>query len=128
MRSRLAEDDLAAFVHESELERLVFTLAEAKEQAYAGWVATLAGWYVTEIGRQPWLVTGVLRTHEALGPVPAGQVGFTLAVYLALYLVLLVTYIGVLVHLALKAGKEGDPEPSPAVDNRALSQPVQAGE
>jgi len=96
--------------------------------AFSGWVATLAGWYVTEIGRQPWLVTGVLRTHEALGPVPAGQVGFTLALYLALYAVLLITYIGVLVHLALKAGKEGDPEPSPAVENRALSQPVQAGE
>ena len=94
--------------------------------AFSGWVATLAGWYVTEIGRQPWLVTGVLRTHEALGPVPAGQVGFTLALYLALYLALLVTYIGVLVHLALKAGKEGDPEPSPAVDNRALSQPERA--
>ncbi len=32
---------------------------------FAGWVATLAGWYVTEIGRQPWLVYGVLRTAAA---------------------------------------------------------------
>jgi hypothetical protein len=36
---------------------------------FSGWVATLAGWYVTEIGRQPWLVTGVLRTAEAAGPI-----------------------------------------------------------
>ncbi len=36
--------------------------------ALSGWVATLAGWYTTEIGRQPWLVSGVLRTEEALGP------------------------------------------------------------
>jgi cytochrome d ubiquinol oxidase subunit I len=94
--------------------------------ALSGWVATLAGWYVTEIGRQPWLVTGVLRTADAVGPVTGGQVAFTLVLYLALYAVLLVAYLGVLVHLALKAGKEGDPEPKPAVENRAMSQPVES--
>ena len=34
---------------------------------FSGWIATLAGWMVTEIGRQPWLVTGVLRTADAVG-------------------------------------------------------------
>ena len=34
---------------------------------FSGWIATLAGWIVTEIGRQPWLVTGVLRTEDAVG-------------------------------------------------------------
>ena len=34
---------------------------------FSGWVATLAGWLVTEIGRQPWLVTGILRTADAVG-------------------------------------------------------------
>jgi cytochrome d ubiquinol oxidase subunit I len=96
--------------------------------AFSGWVATLSGWYVTEIGRQPWLVTGVLRTEQALGPVPGGHVALTLALYLALYLVLLFVYIGVLVHLALKAGKEGDPEPKPAVEDVPLSQPAQPAE
>ena len=48
----------------------------------SGWVATLAGWYTTEIGRQPWLVTGVLKTADALGPVAGGHVALTLAVYL----------------------------------------------
>ena len=38
---------------------------------FSGWVATLAGWMVTEIGRQPWLVHGVLRTAEAAASVPA---------------------------------------------------------
>ena len=33
--------------------------------SFAGWVATLAGWYVTEIGRQPYLVYGVMTTAEA---------------------------------------------------------------
>ncbi len=96
--------------------------------AFSGWVATLSGWYVTEIGRQPWLVTGVLRTEQALGPVPGGHVALTLVLYLALYLVLLFVYIGVLVHLALKAGKEGDPEPKPAVEDVPLSQPAQPAE
>lgn len=90
--------------------------------ALSGWVATLSGWYVTEIGRQPWLVTGVLKTADAVGTVTGGQVAFTLVLYLALYAVLLVTYLGVLVHLALKAGKQGDPEPNPAADGRAIPQ------
>jgi cytochrome d ubiquinol oxidase subunit I len=95
--------------------------------AISGWVATLAGWYTTEIGRQPWLVTGVLRTEEALGPVAATHVGFTLAVYLLLYVLLLIAYLCTLVFLARKAAKEGDDTPVPGVEDRALTQPV-AGE
>jgi cytochrome bd ubiquinol oxidase subunit I len=40
---------------------------------FSGWIATLAGWYVTEIGRQPWLVTGVLTTAEAVGRPPGSH-------------------------------------------------------
>jgi cytochrome d ubiquinol oxidase subunit I len=69
---------------------------------FAGWVATLAGWYVTEIGRQPWLVTGVLTTAEAVGPVPAASIGLTLGMYLAVYAGLLVAYIATLYRLAAK--------------------------
>ena len=71
---------------------------------FSGWVATLAGWWVTEIGRQPWLVYGVMRTSEAVGPVPAKMVGMTLAGYLALYLVLLFAYVSVLFYMARGAG------------------------
>lgn len=94
----------------------------------SGWVAVLAGWYTTEIGRQPWLVQGVMTTEEALGPVPGSHVALTLAGYLLLYTVLLVAYLGVLVSLALKAGKEGDEAPLPAVLGKPMSQPMQAGE
>ena len=38
--------------------------------AFSGWIATLAGWYVTEIGRQPYLVSGVLRTADAVTQLP----------------------------------------------------------
>ncbi|KQZ32172.1 cytochrome D ubiquinol oxidase subunit I [Mesorhizobium sp. Root552] len=95
--------------------------------ALSGWVATLAGWYTTEIGRQPWLVTGILKTADAVGPVAGSHVALTLAVYLVLYALLLVTYLGVLVHLALKAAKDGDTSPLPGVLNAPLSQPA-AGE
>ncbi|WP_157019289.1 cytochrome ubiquinol oxidase subunit I [Mesorhizobium xinjiangense] len=94
----------------------------------AGWVATEAGWYTTEIGRQPWLVTGVLKTADAVGPVPGSHVALTLAIYLILYVVLFVVYVGVLIYLALKAAREGDPEPRPALSGRAVDQPMEAGE
>ncbi|MCO5064109.1 MAG: cytochrome ubiquinol oxidase subunit I [Rhizobiaceae bacterium] len=90
----------------------------------SGWLATLAGWYTTEIGRQPWLVTGILRTDEAVGGVAASHVATTLAIYLLLYAGLLASYLGVLVHLALKAAREGDSAPLPAVLEQALAQPV----
>ncbi len=71
--------------------------------SFSGWVATLAGWYVTEIGRQPWLVYGVLSTSEAASSVPAPLIGISLSLYLALYAALLVAYVGVLFHLMRKA-------------------------
>jgi cytochrome d ubiquinol oxidase subunit I len=92
--------------------------------SFSGWIAVLAGWYTTEIGRQPWLVYGVLRTAEAVAPVPGGHVALSLAAYLALYAALLVVYFSVLTYLALKAAKEGDAPPEPAVEDRPLDQPV----
>ena len=71
---------------------------------FSGWVATLAGWYTTEIGRQPWLVQGVLTTADAVGPVTAPMVLTTLVVYLAIYAALIVAYVSVLMYLARKAG------------------------
>ena len=53
--------------------------------AFSGWVATLAGWYTTEIGRQPWLVQGVMTTEMAVADVPAPMVAGTLAGYLVVY-------------------------------------------
>ena len=82
----------------------------AVAMTFSGWLATLAGWYTTEIGRQPWLVSGVLSTKEAVADVPAGMVLGTLITYLAIYGVLLVSYILVIFYLARKATK-GDTRP-----------------
>ncbi|MHA3053171.1 cytochrome ubiquinol oxidase subunit I [Acinetobacter sp. ANC 4640] len=66
-----------------------------------GYIALLAGWFTTEMGRQPWVVYGVLRTKDALSGVPATQVGFTLILFVLVYTVVFGTgvyYIFKLMH------------------------------
>ncbi|MBX9607250.1 MAG: cytochrome ubiquinol oxidase subunit I [Gammaproteobacteria bacterium] len=68
--------------------------------SFSGWLATLAGWYVTEIGRQPFIVYGQLRIAEVVTTLPARYVGSTLAAYVVVYGLLLITYVGVLKYMA----------------------------
>jgi cytochrome d ubiquinol oxidase subunit I len=75
--------------------------------AFSGWVATLAGWLVTEIGRQPWLVTGILRTADAAGKASGAQLGASLTAYVLTYAALLISYMVVLTHLAGKGDGGG---------------------
>jgi cytochrome d ubiquinol oxidase subunit I len=90
---------------------LLWTLAGF---TFSGWVATLAGWIVTEIGRQPWLVAGVLRTRDAVGEVSAGQIGVSLAAYGITYAGMFVAYMVVLTHMAGKGAGAASPPPAPA--------------
>lgn len=71
--------------------------------AFSGWVATLAGWYVTEIGRQPYLVSGVLKTHEAVTQIAPTNVAFSFTLYAVIYSVLLVAYLGTLMLMCRRA-------------------------
>jgi cytochrome d ubiquinol oxidase subunit I len=77
---------------------------------FSGWVATLAGWYVTEIGRQPWLVEGVLTTAQATSTVGAPAIALSASLYLSLYVALIAAYVSVLFYLARRAA-EGDLRP-----------------
>jgi cytochrome bd ubiquinol oxidase subunit I len=70
--------------------------------AFSGWVATVAGWYVTEIGRQPYIVHGLLRVDEVASAVPAPHIALTLALYCTVYAALLVAYVSVVKHMAEK--------------------------
>lgn len=54
----------------------------------SGFIALIAGWWVAEVGRQPWVVYGLLRTADAVSPVPAGAVLTSLIVYVAVYVAL----------------------------------------
>ncbi len=85
---------------------------------FAGWVALVSGWYVTEIGRQPWLVYGVLTTAQAASHVPAGNIALSLAMYLTLYAALLSAYVSVVFYLAKKAVGGGE---EPHADVKGLS-------
>jgi cytochrome d ubiquinol oxidase subunit I len=67
---------------------------------FSGWVATIAGWCVTEIGRQPFLVYGVLRTADLVADHPPAMVLSTLVAYLTVYAFLLVSYVFVLMYMA----------------------------
>lgn len=51
----------------------------------AGFIAVLAGWFVTEVGRQPWIVQGLLRTEDATSPVMGTSIAISLAAFIVVY-------------------------------------------
>ncbi len=69
---------------------------------FSGWIATVAGWYVTEIGRQPFIVYGMLRTADIASTIPSPMIVFTLTMYVVLYVALILVYVGVLKYMAEK--------------------------
>jgi cytochrome d ubiquinol oxidase subunit I len=78
---------------------------------FSGWIAVVAGWYVTEIGRQPYLVHGVLTTAEAATKLPGGMVFSSLMMYLFLYLTLIIAYIWAIFYMARQADKKTQESP-----------------
>ncbi|MEM6421655.1 MAG: cytochrome ubiquinol oxidase subunit I [Pseudomonadota bacterium] len=99
----------------------VWPLRALVAMTFSGWIATLAGWYVTEIGRQPWLVTGVLSTGETAGPVGAPIIFGSLVAYLAVYVGLLTAYLGVLLYLTRKNTPRGDDQQTPEAGHPAAA-------
>lgn len=87
----------------SEAELPKWLLRTQLGMTFSGWGATLAGWYVTEIGRQPWLVYGVLKTSDAVTTVPASNVGLSLTMYLIVYALLLFAYLQTIFYMAKKS-------------------------
>ena len=73
---------------------------------FSGWVGVVAGWYVTEIGRQPFLVSGVLRTADAVTNQSSGMVFSTLLLYLILYFSLLSAYVWTVFYMARRADSQ----------------------
>jgi cytochrome d ubiquinol oxidase subunit I len=51
----------------------------------AGFIAVIAGWFVTEVGRQPWLVQGIMRTDSATSPIPGASVAISLTAFIIVY-------------------------------------------
>jgi cytochrome d ubiquinol oxidase subunit I len=59
----------------------------------SGVVATIGGWYTAEIGRQPWVINGMLRTADAVSPVPATTLLTTLLTFVCVYTVFLLAFL-----------------------------------
>ena len=86
-------------------ETQTWLLRALSVMTFSGWIAVLAGWYVTEIGRQPWVVDGLLRTADVVADHSSATVAGTLFGYVLLYLFLLVSYIATLRYMATKPAR-----------------------
>lgn len=87
----------------------------------AGFVAILAGWWVTETGRQPWLATGILRTADAASPVSAGAVLTTLILFVVIYSVVFSMGTYYINRLIEKGPTGASVKPSEGLPSRPLS-------
>ncbi|WP_034492710.1 cytochrome ubiquinol oxidase subunit I [Afifella pfennigii] len=86
-----------------------------------GFIAILAGWMVTEIGRQPWVATGILRTAEAASPVPAAHVATSLALFVIVYAIIFAAGIRYMNRLLNKGPDREATLPELGVPQRPLS-------
>ena len=88
---------------------------------WTGFVAILAGWMVTEIGRQPWIAWGILRTRDAASPVETEAVALSLALIVVTYTVVFSVGVWYIRKLMRKGPVAALLEPPKGVANRPLS-------
>ena len=87
------------------------------------YIATTAGWWTAELGRQPWVVHGLLRTAEAGSPqINAGNVVFTTLGFAGLYLVLGILFLYQVMRVLNRGPESGIGILESVVSNQA--QPV----
>ncbi len=79
-----------------------------------GFLAVEAGWVVREVGRQPWIVYGMLRTHKmASSGLTTGQVAASLAVYVVIYAVLFALFLAFAARIVRRGPDMQSPLPRP---------------
>jgi cytochrome bd ubiquinol oxidase subunit I len=71
----------------------------------SGIVATLGGWYLAETGRQPWVIFGLLKTVDAVSPVPAQTLLATLIAFVCIYASFMTAFLFFVVRI-LRRGPE----------------------
>ena len=79
----------------------------------SGFVAVIAGWVTTEVGRQPWVIYGLLRTADARSPIAAPAVGASLIAFVLVYLAVFGAGIWYIIRLMRLPPHEGEEGPSP---------------
>jgi cytochrome bd ubiquinol oxidase subunit I len=88
-----------------------------------GFLATELGWITTEMGRQPWVVYGLIRTSEGVSPIPAGNVVWSLLLFLAFFGMIGASYAFYLMKI-LRRGPDME-SPVPSLQLRSGMQPLQ---
>lgn len=80
------------------------------------YVGIMTGWMLAEVGRQPWIVYGLMRTTDAVSPVPASSVAISLLAFIVVY-----SFLGVLdIYLLIKYSRKG-PKPAEIVENSPVT-------
>jgi cytochrome d ubiquinol oxidase subunit I len=82
-------------------------------------VAVLAGWFVTEIGRQPYIIYGLMRTAEAASPVQGPSIALSLTAFVVTY----VLVFGAGVYYILKLVAKGPIETSETYGDHGIPKP-----
>ncbi|SKA23302.1 cytochrome ubiquinol oxidase subunit I [Novilysobacter spongiicola] len=96
--------------------------------APSGFVALLAGWYVVEIGRQPYVIYGLLRTSEAVSPnIEAAAVMGSLITYATAYAVIFGAGIWYLLALVRRGPLPQEPSPEHEEGERTPARPLSVG-
>ena len=90
----------------------------------SGLISILAGWYTTEIGRQPWVVYGVLRTNDAVSNHSVLALSTTLIVLFVMYFAVFGTGIGYILKLVAKGPEDYGPEGTPSEDQAQIRRPA----
>jgi cytochrome d ubiquinol oxidase subunit I len=85
----------------------------AVAMAPAGFVAVICGWVTTEVGRQPWVVYGLLRTKDAVSPIAAPAVTGSLVAFVLVYFTVFGAGVLYVLRLMAKAPEEGDADETP---------------
>jgi cytochrome bd ubiquinol oxidase subunit I len=95
---------------------------------WLGFVAVIAGWIVTETGRQPWIAHGVLRTADAVSPHAAGTVATTLVLFVLVYGIVFAMGLYYINRLIVRGPQgPGTTEPAAGTPTRPISAAEEAG-
>lgn len=94
-------------------ERSPLFLSACVAMGPAGFVSVIAGWVVAEVGRQPYVIYGILRTADAVSPVGAGQVSASLIGFLTVYAVIFSVGVLYILRMMAEGPVAGAADPSP---------------
>lgn len=91
-------------------------------------VALLAGWYTTEIGRQPWIIHGLMRTADAVTPHSASEVGLALVLFVVVYFILFGAGIMYILRLIRTGPQSHQPQEGGPGEQRTPARPISAAD